>query len=222
MKEKRLNPQGKNNIGSKTEGALFLAMSFFALLTLGLLGYLKFSGMDQPPVFDLVVVQEEVASQTDLTPMQEKMQAKLPAPRDVMVAPSRGALQGKWVSLFEHGGIVNLSFSGDKFEIIYMQSLKSAVRKYSRGSYQYNEETGKITLFPSKDAGMPALVAGVYYKILTMRHYDIFILKMVDDVSLYFVAPEAEIPQKNYYPLFSYADYDGAPVLQFFPMQIQQ
>ncbi|PCI55499.1 MAG: hypothetical protein COB36_07710 [Alphaproteobacteria bacterium] len=222
MKEERLNPQGENNIGSKTEGALFLAMSFFALLTLGILGYLKFSGMDQPPVFGSAVVQEDVVLQTALTPIQQNIAGKLPASRDVMVAPQKVALQGKWVSLFVHGGVVNLSFSDENFEIIYMKSSDSSVRKYSRGHYQYNEETGKITLYPSKDSGMPAPVADVYYKILTMRHYDIFILKMVDDVSLYFVAPEAEIPQKNYYPLFSYADYDGAPVLQFFPMQVQQ
>ena len=222
MKEERLSPQRKNKIGAKTEGALFLAMSFFALLTVGILGYLRYSGMDQSPVFASAVVQEEAVLQVALTPMQEKVQAKLPAPRDVMVAPSKDALQGKWVSLFVHGGVVNLSFSGDRFEMIYMQTLDSAVRKYSRGSYKYNEETGKITLYPSKDAGMPAPVAGVYYKILTMRPYDIFITKMVEDVSLYLIAPEEKIITKNYYPLFSYADYDGAPVLQFFPMQVQQ
>lgn len=222
MKEERLSPQRKNDIGTKTEGALFLAMSFFALLTVGILGYLKYSGMDQPPVLASAVVQEEIAPQAVLTPMQVKIQAKLPASRDVMVAPTADVLQGKWVSLFVHGGLVNLSFSGGSFEIIHMQALDSAVRKYSRGSYKYNEETGKITLYPSKDAGMPAPVAGVYYKILTMRPYDIFIAKMVEDVSLYFIAPEEKIISKDYYPLFSYADYGGAPVLQFFPMQTQQ
>ena len=224
MKEERLTPQRKNKISTKTEGALFLAMSFFALLTVGILGYLKYSGMDQPPVLasQVVVVKEEVAVKTALTPMQGKIQAKLPAARDMMVVPLKDALQGKWVSLFEHGGVVNLSISGDSFEIVHMQALDSAVRKYSRGSYSYDGRTGKITLYPSQDAGAPAPVQGVHHKILTMRPYDMFVSKMADDVSLYFIAPEEKIVTKDYYPLFSYADYDGAPVLQFFPMQVQQ
>ena len=221
MKEEGLNLRRENKIGTKTEGALFLAMSFFALLTVGILGYLKYSGMDGPPVLAANIVQEEIVPEVTKTVMQMKIEEKLPAARDAMVIPTGNQLQGKWVSLFEHGGIVNLSFFGDGFEVIHMHSLKSAVRKYSRGTYKYDEATGKITLYPSKETAVPVPAAGVHYKILTMRHYDMFVSKLPDDVSLYFVAPEEKIVTKDYYPLFSYADFGGAPVLQFFPRQVQ-
>lgn len=218
MKEERSSHRKKNNICSKTEGALFLAMSFFALLSIGILGYLKISELDKSPA-SILPASNVVPS---LSPMQKKIQDKLPVPRGDMVAPIIDVLQGKWVSLFEHGGIVNLSLFDDRYEIVYMQSVNAAVRKYSKGRYSYDGKNGKITLYPMKDVGTPAPVAGVSYKILTMRHYDIYISKLVDDVSLYFIAPESSIAQKNYYPLFSYADYGGAPVLQFSPMQVKQ
>ncbi|PCJ99134.1 MAG: hypothetical protein COA45_06745 [Zetaproteobacteria bacterium] len=220
MKEERLNSGQVKEITTKTGGAMFLAISFTAVLTMGILIYLKVNGADNVVVEDLV--QESVSPRESLTPIQEKIQAKLPVARNDMVVPSKDILQGNWVSLFGHGGVVSLNISGDEYEIIYMQTLDSAVRKYSRGSYKYNVEIGKITLYPSKDAGMPVPVVGVTYKILTMRHYDILVLKVVDDLSLYFIAPEEQIITKNYYPLFSYADYDGAPVLQFFPAQARE
>ena len=220
MKEERSSYRKKNNICSKTEGALFLAMSFFALLSIGILGYLKISELDKSPV-SILAANNVVKSAPSLSPMQQKIQDKLPVPRDDMVVPDMDELQGKWISLFQHGGVVNLSFSDDSYEVIYMQNVKSAVRKYSKGRYSYDVKSGKITLYPVKNAGTPAPVAGVSYKVLTMRHYDIYISKISDDVSLYFIAPESLIAQKNYYPLFSYADYDGAPVLQFFPMQVR-
>lgn len=222
MKTECLKLRPKNDIGTKTGGALFLALSSAALLTLGVLGYLKFSDMDKMDVSAPTSAVEVTGALASPTVMQEKIRAKLPAARDEMVVPLRAALQGKWMALFGHGGVVHLNISDDTFEVIYMQTPQSAMRKYSRGFYEYDERMGKITLSPSRAAVMPAPVAGVYYKILTMRPYDIFISKLQDDVSLYFIAPESEIITKNYYPLFSYADFDGAPVLQFSPMQVQK
>ncbi|MGH1378869.1 MAG: hypothetical protein ACRBB3_08615 [Alphaproteobacteria bacterium] len=222
MKEERSSHRKKNNICSKTEGALFLAMSFFALLSIGVLGYIKVSELDKSSVSILPTSNiTKPESKIVLTPIQQKIQDKLPVVRGDMVVPDIGALQGSWVSLFQHGGVVNLSLFGESYEIVHMKDIKSSIREYSKGRYSYDANSGKITLSPVKEMGAPDPVKGVSYKVLTMRKYDIFVSKVSDDVSLYFIAPEELIPQKNYHPLFSYADYDGAPVLQFSPTKFR-
>ena len=215
MKEKLLKPQKSNKFDSQDCSTLFFAVGFAALLTLGILGYLKLSGIENK-----TVEITSIPNKRQLI-MQEKIQIKLPALKNKMLIPLADELVGKWFTTFGASSIAELTMVNNNFELIYTSDSQGRIRKYSRGNYKYDEQSGKITLYPSKEAGKPKEIKGVGYKILTMRHYDIFISKKSDDYNLYFLAPEYEIASKNFHPLFLYADYEGAPVLKFSPVKIK-
>ncbi len=153
--------------------------------------------------------------------IEAKIQAKLPVPKDEMVIPSADGIAGKWSTKFGGSSIAEITLVNGRFELIYTNDPQGRARKYSKGNYKYDASTGRITLYPSKKAGTPKPIAGVSYKIMTLRHYDIFISKKSGEDGLYFTAPEAQIVAKNFHPLFLYADYEGAPVLKFSPVKLK-
>ncbi len=163
---------------------------------------------------------EEVQSLSAMqSSIQDKVQAKLPALKNEMTAPKENELIGKWVTKFGASSIAEITLVSGKFELIYTDDPQGRARKYSKGNYKYDEKVGKITLYPSKAAGAPKPISGVAYKIMTLRHYDIFISRKSGEQDIYFTAPDFQIISKNFHPLFLYADYAGAPVLKFSPVQ---
>ncbi len=149
--------------------------------------------------------------------IQNKVQAKLPAPQAEMIMPKSKDIAGKWFTKFGKSSIAEITLVKGRFELIYTDDPQGRARKYSKGKYKYDENKGKITLYPSKAAGAPKPISGVTYKRLTLRHYDIFISKERGGSDIYFTAPDFQIISKNFHPLFLYADYAGAPVLRFSP-----
>ncbi len=216
MKENLLKPCKKEDrFNSKSRSVLFFAIGFSALLTIIIIGYIKLSGME-----DKVVEIIPVSNERQIK-IQEQIQAKLPIQEDKMIPPPIGELKGRWFTTFGTSSIAEITIAANnQFELIYTSDPQGRARKYSKGSYKYDEKSGKITLYPSKKAGKPKAIKGVSYRILTMRHYDIFISKNPGEHDLYFTAPKHDIISKNFHPLFLYADYSGAPVLKFSPVQV--
>ena len=212
MKEKLLKTSSQNKFDTVSNGALFVAIGCAALLTLIVLGYLKFTGLEHK------VVQRDAPANKMEIMIKEEIQAKLPAPKSKMFAPKLDEITGRWLVTFGKKSMAELVLVNQKFELIYTDDPQGRYRKYSKGDYKYDERNGKITLYPSKAAGMPKAIRGVKYKIMTLRHYDIFIYKKNDDHNLYFLAPEYQVISKSFHPLFLYADYMGAPVLTFSPV----
>ncbi len=195
---------------------IYLTLGLAALLTLAILGYKSFSNTEQP---NRPATKTREKPESSQAAMQKKIQAKLPNQKNKMVIPAKNELQGKWHTTFNQTARANLTITEKNFELIYTDDPKTRKRKYSRGFYKYNEKTGEITLYPSKKYGKPAPIPGVTYKILTTRHFNIFISKEQESSTLYLTAPEHEIISKSFHPLFLYADYTGAPVLKFSPIQ---
>ncbi len=215
MRKTLLKNNSEHPADAQWNVAIFLAIGFAALLTLGVVIYLKFS----PSVRNseaVIPVQSHIVAYKKQA--QEKVQEKLPVPKESMVFAPSDLLKGTWVTNFGDAGIAKITIAGGLYEVILAQDIKRGVRKYSRGAYQYHDETGMLTLSPSQEYGEPEAVDGVYYKILTMRQFDIHVYQKPDDDAVYFVAPEKDVLIKAVHPMFLFADYAGAPVLRFAPV----
>ncbi len=164
-------------------------------------------------------VKQQSAQQISI---KKKMQAKLPSNKDDMIPPNASEIIGKWFSKFGKDSIAEITFINGRFELIYTDDPQGWFRKYSKGTYKYYEDSGKITLYPSNEFGKPKAIPGVSYKIMTLRHYDMFLLKQPNGRDIYFSAPETQLVSKNYHPLFLYTDYSGAPVLKFSPLILEK
>ena len=225
MKEDILKVRNSGS-GSLTTGrALYLAIALGAVLTFIVLVVLKFSNTGTGKVVQVVQDRDRInreISETRQKKISDSIQGKLPDKRANMVIPGLEELRGFWATTFDDGALVTLRMDGKVFEVIYSATPTSDIRKYSKGYYTYDEKTGRLTLKPSREAGTPKETPGVKYKILTMRQFDINLSHERDRSSLYFIAPEEQIIGKRYHPLFSYADYAGAPVLKFSPISTKQ
>lgn len=218
MKKKLIKKDVENAADAQWNIAIFMAISFAALLTLGIVLYLKFS----PSVRDnktVVSVESKVVDYQKQ--VQDKIQEKLPVPKEAMAFPSADVLKGTWVTKFSASGMATITMAGGLYEVVLAQNAKEALRQYSRGTYKYNAKDGKLELFPSQEYGEPKPVRGVYYKILTMRKFDVYVRQKQGDASLYFMAPENDVITKAVHPMFLYSDYVGAPVLRFDAMSSQ-
>ena len=212
---------------------LFLAVAFAAVFTLIILVFLKMSDTGQEVIVDAPVqdssiqkseesIKQAVDDVGDAT-MSEQIQAKLPVPRSEMVMPSRDKLPGKYFVAFARQALIllNIMENGD-YELIFMESPAAKIRKYSRGNFSYEEGSGVLTLYPSKEAGAPKQFPNIEYKILTMRAYDIQVSQVEGETNLFFIAPEQDIANKSYHPIFPYVDFGGAPVIEFQAAQIYE
>ncbi len=216
MKENLLKARTKSETDLKSGGPLLFAIAFAAILTFLILGYLRFSGESKISQPSNVVRHE--GSQNSVAAVEQerrdKIQEKLPENKSAMVPAILEDFEGEWVTKFKSGAFARFKFRSSEFEVEYLAAPGTTIRKHSRGYFKYDEKTGKITLYPSKNGPMEP-ESGITYKMLTARQYDMYISKKRDDTAaLYFIAPEYQISSKSYYPLFSYADFGGAPVLR--------
>ncbi len=214
MKTKMTNLRGKSQQGVYTNAPVLVAMGFAGIFAGVVFLYLIFSH------FDKGSVEVDVSQPSQASVVQSGIQAKLPVKKTSMVAPKGSEISGRWFTRFGENAVAEIVFGdNDSFEIIFTQDPQGAVRKYSRGSFAYDESTGLLSLTPSAEAGEPQAIQGVSYKVLTMRPFDIFLLKESGAPDLHFIAPEEDILVKAVHPLFLFADYAGAPVLRFLPAQ---
>lgn len=208
----KLDENEKQQFNFKKNGAFFLAMGVAALFTIGALVYLEFT----PEAKKQRAV--NVTPESKSIEMAKKIDAKLPTSQSDMSIPQINTLQGRWVTRFNEASIAELTLEDGAFEIIYTDDPRGARRKYSRGNYEYDGASGRLTLLPSRQAGQPEAIQGVTYRVLTMRAYDFMVVKKNGGDSIYLIAPKADLATKRFHPLFAYADYTGAPVLQFAPV----
>lgn len=213
MKHKRFKQDPKKQIGAKSNTTLFIFITFAAILSVLILGYLRFFGDVETVIEVAPKKQLRVAER-----MKNEIDDKLPQVRSEMFYPSEQAISGRWYSRIGSEGITEITFNGDEFELIYVSSAQSYVRKYSKGKFTYDQETGDLGLFPVKGEKPDANIKGVRYKILTMRRFHVMVSQKIGDPALYLVARERDVPGKNYHPLFLYDDFAGAPVLRFSPV----
>ncbi len=224
MKDKLLKNDNRILTGDdKTQGALFAAIAFAALLSVAILLYVKFShfGEDADNVDAVQVIGGEAPMPTQER-IKQDIQAKLPIEKQDMVTPKLSEIRGKWFTTFNEHSIAEITIADGQFELIYTQDPQGRARRYSRGNIKYNEKNGYIRLYPSKEAGPPKPIRGVTYKVMTMRYYDIQLFKNPKEADLYFVAPQYQVLSKRFHPLFLHADFSGAPVLKFSPVQVGQ
>ena len=214
MRSKRVKKDTENQIGAKSNAAFFAFVTFAAIISVLILGYLRFSDTGQA----VIEVQPQKQQESVKKKAQDGMQAKLPQAREEMFYPSANSIEGKWFSKIGEAGIAEITLDGENFELVYVQTPQDRLRRFSKGHYKYSALTGNLELFPKRGEAPSLQVKGVSYKILTMRNFQIIVLKKRDDTSIYFAAHEHDIPAKTYHPIFQYDDYAGAPVLEFRPV----
>ncbi|MGH1404300.1 MAG: hypothetical protein ACRBDL_08650 [Alphaproteobacteria bacterium] len=224
MKDKLLKNDNRVLTGDdKTQGAVFLAIAFAALVSVAILLYVRFNhfGEGSGDADSAITIESEVHIPTQER-IKRDIEAKLPGSQQDMVHPTLAEINGKWFATFKEHSIAEITIEDGQFELIYTQDPQGRARRYSRGKIKYTEKTGYIRLYPSKEAGAPKPIRGVTYKPLTMRYYDIQLFKKAGESDLYFIAPQYQVLTKRFHPLFLYADFSGAPVLQFSPVQLGQ
>lgn len=213
MKNKRFKQDPKKQIGAKSNTTLFIFVTFAAILSVLILGYIRFFGNG-----DVVIEVEQKSPLRVAQLIQNGIEEKLPQAQSDMFHPSEQAISGRWYSRVGSEGIAEITFTGDGFELVYVPTAQSFLRKYAKGKFTYDQETGLLGLLPVKGEKPNANIEGVKYKILTMRRFHMVVSQKTGDPALYLVARDRDIPGKNYHPLFLYDDYAGAPVLRFSPV----
>ncbi len=222
MKYKRLKVDPKKQIGAKSNTTLFIFVSFAAILSVIILGYLKLSDHGSG---ELIGVEKEKQFAQNVVPtpplterLQQKVREALPDGGEGMTSPSAGQLLGRWFTNIAPGGIAEFTFTSKGYELIYVGSLQSPLRKYSVGKYNYNPRTGSLGLFPDYDAKPARPQKGARYKVMTMRNFQMIILQKPDEFGIYMTAHERDLAGKNYHPIFLMETHDKAPVMKFMPV----
>jgi len=215
MKIKRVKTDKKTQASEKSSATLFAFVAFAAITSVLILGYLRFSDSGKA-----IVAVKTIHIDSAKEKIKQEMQAKLPVIRKEMYHPSENSLKGRWFAKIGKEGIAEITLDGKNFELIYVQSPRSVTRKFSKGVYKYNTLSGVLELQPRRGEEPSLQSKGVRYKILTMRKFQIVILKKKDNPILYFSAQEHDVPAKTYHPIFLYDDYAGAPVLEFMPVNM--
>tara|TARA_R110001592_G_scaffold3525_6_gene19813 strand:- start:9296 stop:9955 length:660 start_codon:yes stop_codon:yes gene_type:complete len=213
MKNRRVKRGSGSQIGTKFNAALFAFVAFAAVVSILILGYLRFSDVGNA-VIEVQPKNQHAAQKV----AQDKIQAKLPETRAEMLHPSVDAIEGRWFSRIGKSGIAEITLGEGIFEIVYVEKPQDLLRKFSKGVYEYDAISGHLELYPKREAQPSLQMKGIRYKILTMRNYQMVVSQKKDDPALYFIAKERDIPGKLYHPLFVYDDFKGAPVLQFMPV----
>jgi|GEM_PF-6865144 len=222
MKRRRLKIDPKKQIGAKSNTTLFIFVSFAAILSVVILGYLKLTDHGQDSIIG--VVQEDLpVNAVKPTPslgeqMKQKVREAMPDDGANMVHPGAAELYGRWYTNIAPKGIAEFTFKPSGYELIYVDSPQSPLRKFSVGKYSYDPSTGYLGLFPDYNALPAQRFEGVRYKIITMRNYQMVVSRESDDSLLYMTAHERDLAGKNYHPLFLYEAYDNVPVLKFKPV----
>jgi hypothetical protein len=136
-----------------------------------------------------------------------------------VIFPSKAAIEGKW-ALSVGVAKSEMTIVGDMFQIIAIQDEKGEVRRYTRGFYEYDEKTGKLTLKPDDRAGEPDAIKGVIYKMMTSRPFDIYVSKKKMTKELFWAPPQDMIESRQIHPLFYYMVTDGPLVLKWTKLEV--
>ena len=219
MKHIRFKADPKKQIGARSNTTLFIFVSFAAILSVVVLGYLKLTDHGGDALIGVGGDNKQIVATPPLVDrLNQKVRAALPDGGDGMVHPRAAQLYGRWFTSISSDGIAEFTFKPSGYELIYVDSPQSPLRKFSVGKYNYDPNTGYLGLFPEYNA-MPAQIhEGAAYKIITSRNFQMVVLQKPDDSGIYMTAHERDLAGKNYHPIFLIGDYNKAPVLKFMPV----
>ncbi len=221
MKNKRFTVNPKKQVGARSNTPLFVFVSFAAILSVVILGYLKLS--DRGGEALVSVTQENQVLTLKPTPsleerMKEQVRNALPDGGQNMVPPGAAELYGRWFTNIGAYGIAEFTFKSDGYELVYTDSPQSKRRDFSKGKFSYDPNTGYLGLFPENKAVPSEHYKGIRYRTITTRNFQMVVLRKSGDSKLYMSAHERDLAGKNYHPLFMYEAYDNVPVLEFKPV----
>lgn len=230
MKNKRFKIDPRKQIGAKSNVPFFIFVAFAAILSALVLGYLRFSDYGSGAfigihrggkVLEGVPNDSAVLMPSPAEQMKERIAKALPDDARGMVFPSsKTQIHGRWYTHIAPQGVVEVTFMPDSFEIIYVDSPDAKIRKYSKGQYSYDPQSGDLGLFPVRgtEPSEEYQYKGMRYEVLTMRNFQMRLLQKQGEAGFYMVAKERDLAGKNYHPLFFYEAYDGTPVFKFMPV----
>ena len=227
MKTKRVRKDNPSKSNAKANAAFFAFVTFAAILSVAILGYLRFSDSGKAVIGVETKNHRHKAQSTEpqLT-TQEKITKgiddKLPEARNSMAFPSAEEIKGKWYTSVGPSGIAEIDFSDDGYELVYVQSPQDRLRHFSKGIYTYNPSIGYLDLQPVRDAEPTVQSSAIDYKMITTRKYRMNVFNKDGDPALYIAAQDHDVIGKTYHPIFMYDDYAGAPVLRFKPLKAQE
>ncbi|MFP4098193.1 MAG: hypothetical protein ACLFP8_03795 [Alphaproteobacteria bacterium] len=226
MKNKILKPKSKKQNAVRANIAFFVFLSFAAILSVVILEsiYLFYDSPGEPvDVYE--IEHSEVGEHTRAgleQRMKEEIRSVLPEDYNNVYYPEERLLYGRWYTRIGQSGIAEFTFLPDSYELIYVHHPRSLLREYSKGRFDYDPETGLLGLFPLRNAQPSLQHEKIRYKIMTMRKYQMLLLKHHDKPTLYMVANERDLAGKNYHPLFMYESLDAVPVLAFEPVNLDR
>lgn len=216
IKGKKTMPKSENNKNRPVytmTGIMILAMALACLAGVGTLAYYKFY-RDAPPESAATPAPAQDQSCPGCSGNNNPVvRERLPESRDGLVKPSAAELQGTWTTQ-TNGGTAVIVFFKDAFRMTYTADKEGRLRQYSSGHFTYDAQSGVLRLMPGRDFPAPDPVPGVTYKILTLRHFDIVLLRQEGTPLLYWTPPEDMLASKRVHPLFFY-DGSGIPVLKW-------
>lgn len=235
MKNKNHQVKPKEKIATTPNMAFFFAVGFAAFASVILFSYVYFTNNEHASQSVVKVnsarqvAAPQVAANDVQTPGDAAVEETavisdpvLPSPRSDMVAPAADLLQGFWVFQVHEKSVAELSISGDQYQLIYADQSEVPIRKFSRGSISYDEQSGRLTLRHDSAAGAPEPMRGVQYEILTTRIFDMDVLKAQEGDEIYLLAPQEHIASKSLHPLFLFANYNGPYILKLSPLEPKQ
>ncbi len=174
---------------------------------------------------DEIRLAQEIENEVEPTPMDEVIDQKvgyedlvddkLPLPRAEMIVPKEADIRKQWMTYYGQGAQAELSLDVGRYQVIQADQASGNTYRFSRGVYEYNEETGELSLRHDVSMGAPAPIDGVTYKVLTTNSFKVHVLQDPESGAIYLIGSEDGMKSKNLFPVFLFADYSGAPVLKF-------
>lgn len=116
-------------------------------------------------------------------------------------------MAGQWGADFDQSQ-ASLILKDGAFQLLYWSKAKPAEISYSRGIYQYDAETKRLTLTPQSKFGPPTDAQGVDYSLLTLRPYMMEIASSGADRVQWTPAGKNKT-----HPLFLYLEDSRAPII---------
>ena len=121
----------------------------------------------------------------------DNVDARIPTLRDIT---------GKWQTGFEDKRAY-VTFYGDEFQMLYIDSPQRSARAYSAGRFEYDAKTGLIRLIPNRDATNALKGDVVTNSLITMRQFDFRLIYDRANNALVWQVPDK---QTRIHPIFFY------------------
>lgn len=184
------------------------ALGIGAAVGVGYLAYVKFTGKaEAPPATEGIRSEIAAAMKFEIPDCpgcvmpQPKAGEALPPERKLAV-PDEKEMAGRWE--YDYGtGTAYLDIRDGAFQLVAAHGRERRARQYARGSYEYNAETGLLTLYPRRDLGEPPAEPGVHYEVLTLRVHSVRVYREKNGEDLFWAPYEPGLVQGERHPIFA-------------------